>query len=159
MAELTARDMSRLALVHPSLVAVIVEAARTCPINFMVVEGVRSKETMWLNWGKGRTVAQCVAAGVPSVYAKPGLPKVTWLANPLNSNHRLREDGFGRAADLLPAPYDWKDPTPFAIVAAHMLKASNTLKVPIRWGKDWDRDGIAGEKGETDSPHFELWGV
>lgn len=159
MGELTARDMSRLALVHPSLVAVVVEAALTCPITFMVVEGVRSKETMWLNWGKGRTVAQCRAAGVPDIYAKPAAAKVTWLANPLNSNHRLREDGFGRAVDLLPAPYDWKDATSFAIVAAHMLKASNAMKVPIRWGKDWDRDGISGEKGETDGPHFELWGV
>lgn len=159
MAELTARDMSRLALVHPSLVAVVVEAARISTVPFMVVEGVRPKEKMWENWGKGRTVAQCKAAGVPEIYAKPFAAKVTWLANPLNSNHRLREDGFGRAVDLLPAPYDWKDSEPFNAVAAAMLKAASAKKVPIRWGKDWDRDGITGEKGETDSPHFELWGI
>ena len=35
-------------------------------------------------------------------------------------------------------------------------QASRELGVPIRWGADWDMDGLPREKGETDSPHFEL---
>ena len=30
------------------------------------------------------------------------------------------------------------------------------LGIKIRWGADWDMDGVARERGETDSPHFEL---
>ena len=45
--------------------------------------------------------------------------------------------------------------TPCSSISS-MMRAARELKVPIRWGADWDRDGIPREKGETDSPHFEL---
>jgi peptidoglycan L-alanyl-D-glutamate endopeptidase CwlK len=78
---------------------------------------------------------------------------VTWT---LNSNHFKQPDGFGRAVDLLPEPYDWKDPGQFDKVARAMREAAKQLGVKIRWGGDWDQDGRAREKGEDDSPHFEL---
>jgi peptidoglycan L-alanyl-D-glutamate endopeptidase CwlK len=28
--------------------------------------------------------------------------------------------------------------------------------VPLRWGADWNRNGNPRERGESDSPHFEL---
>jgi peptidoglycan L-alanyl-D-glutamate endopeptidase CwlK len=40
-----------------------------------------------------------------------------------------------------------------------MFQAAQELKTTIRWGADWDRDGKPRERGESDSPHFELWGV
>ncbi len=33
--------------------------------------------------------------------------------------------------------------------------AGDRLNVHIRWGRDWDEDGVIGEAGENDSPHFE----
>ena len=48
----------------------------------MVLEGVRSREQCMVNYGKGRTVAQCTAKGIPAKYAQPKLNKVTWLNNP-----------------------------------------------------------------------------
>jgi hypothetical protein len=104
-----------------------------------------------INYGKGRNGAQCRAVGVDSKYAQPSLPKVTWLKNPFNSKHVS-----GKAVDLLPAPYDWKDTKPFDAVAKVMKDAAAQLKVDIRWGADWDEDGKPREKGESDSPHFEL---
>ncbi len=155
---LTPRDRARLQGVHPDLVRVVMRCAKDSPVAFMVVEGLRSKQTMWEYWGKGRTAAECSAAGVPIVYAKPKLAKVTWLKNPLASNHRAHpSDGLGRAVDLLPAPYDWKNKAgEFDILAKAMLAAAKAEGVEIRWGADWDRDGIPRERGETDSPHFEL---
>lgn len=156
MAALTARDHSRLVGVDPRLVKVVNLASTKCSIAFMVVEGVRSDEQCYINFGKGRSAAELKAKGVDPKYAQPKAPKVTWLADPLNSMHRKKADGYGKAVDLLPAPYDWKDTKPFEIVALAMLAASRELGIPIRWGKDWNRNGKPGEKGETDSPHFEL---
>lgn len=154
--DLRPRDRERLQMVHPSLRAVVELAARIAPIDFMVVEGVRSDETAYRNWGKGRTAAQCRAANVPERFAQPGLAKVTWLSNPLATKHRLQRDGYGHAVDLLPAPYDWRRPEPFDQIAAAMLAAAKRLGHRIRWGADWDGDGRPRERGESDSPHFEL---
>lgn len=150
------RDEARLQGVDPRLAKVVRRCAADSGISFMVVEGVRSDEQCYINYGKGRTVAQCAAAGVAAKYAQPGLAKVTWLKNPLNSRHRKQADGFGKAVDLLPAPYDWKDPKKFDALNAAMEAAAKAEGVNIRWGADWDEDGVPRERGETDSPHWEL---
>lgn len=145
-----------LAGVHPDMVRVVERAIQITKVDFKVIEGVRSKEKCWENWGKGRSAAACASIGIPAKYAQPTAGKVTWLLNPLNSKHTVQKDGYGHAVDLLAAPYDWKDMAPFNAVAQAMLQAAKELGVHIRWGRDWDEDGKAGEKGETDGPHFEL---
>lgn len=151
------RDAQRLIGVDPDMVRVVNRCAADNPnLFFMVVEGVRSDEQCRVNYGKGRTAAQCLAAGIPGSYAAPQLAKVTWLKNPYNSRHRKQSDGFGKAVDLLPAPYDWKDPKKFTELNTAMEKAAHLEGVNIRWGADWDEDGIPRERGETDSPHWEI---
>lgn len=154
---------ARLAGVHPRLVAVVERAIQIAAVDFKVIEGVRTDEQCYVNYGKGRTAAELRVKGVPAPerYARPGERKVTWLTQPLNSMHRKKADGYGHAVDLLPAPYDWSTEAadgsnPFDTVAKAMLAAADELGVAIRWGKDWNRNGRPGEKGETDSPHFEL---
>ena len=154
--DLTPRDLQRLEGLHPDLVAIVKQAARMGAIQFMVVEGVRSTEQCYINFGKGRTAAQCVAGGCPAKYAQPRLAKVTWLGHALSSNHHAKADGLGYAVDLLPAPYDWKDPAKFDLLAKTMFAAAAILKKHIRWGADWNENGHPRERGETDSPHFEL---
>lgn len=125
--------------VHPDLVRVLERAIQISEVDFKVIEGVRTPERQRELYAQGRT--------------KPG-KVVTWT---LKSNHFKQPDGWGHAVDLLPAPYDWDNKTGvFDKVAKAMLAAAAELKIAIRWGADWDRDGIAREKGETDSPHFEL---
>ncbi len=156
---LTARDNQRLQGVHPNLVRVVRRAATlaTADNDFFVIEGVRSKEQMWVNWGRGRTVAELRAAGVPTQHARPTERKVTWLRNPLGSKHAIQTDGFGHAVDVAPLPLDWNDLRAFDRVGSLMLRAAQIESVSIRWGADWDRDGRLRERGETDSPHFELF--
>lgn len=153
---LSERDMVRLNNVHPNLKKVVLRAAEITPVDFMVVEGVRTREQCMVNWGKGRTAAQLAAWRIPASYAKPSMAKVTWLRNPFNSKHCVQDDGYGHAVDLLPAPYDWKDTRPFDQVNAAMEAAAKELGVDIRWGADWDEDGQPRERGETDSPHWEI---
>ncbi len=144
-------SLSRLEGVNPELVQVVKRAIEITPQDFMVVEGVRTKEQCYINYGKGRTWEQCTAKGVPAKYAQPELAKVTWLNNPLSSKHVT-----GKAVDLVPYPVDWNDLSKFDQMAQAMFTAAKELGVSIRWGADWDNDGNYREKGEYDSPHFEL---
>lgn len=148
---LSQRSLLRLTGVNPNLVKVVKRAIEISTVDFMVLEGVRSIEQCYINYGKGRTVAQCQAKGVPSKYAKPDEAKVTWLSHPLASKHVS-----GRAVDLVPYPVDWSDLKKFDAIAQAMFIAARELGVVIRWGADWDADGKPREKGEYDSPHFEI---
>ena len=144
-------SLGRLEGVNPDLVKVVKRAIEITQQDFLVVEGVRSKEQCYINYGKGRTAAQCIAKDVPASYAQPKLAKVTWLTNPLSSKHVS-----GKAVDLVPYPVDWNDVSKFDQIAKAMFAAAKVLGVSIRWGADWDNDGNYREKGEYDSPHFEI---
>lgn len=137
-ANLTPRDLTRLAGVHPNLVKVVFRAAAISKQPFMVLEGVRTPARQAELYAQGRT--------------KPGAI-VTWTKT---SNHFRKADGFGHAVDLCPSPVDWNTLSKFEAISAAMFAASAELGIPIRWGADWDQDGKPRERGETDSPHFEL---
>ncbi len=144
-------SLKRLEGVKPQMQSVVKRALELSEVDFMVLEGVRTKENAYINYGKGRTVAELEAKGVPTKYAQPGVAKVTWLNNPLSSKHMT-----GDAVDLVPLPVDWNNLKAFDKVADAMFKAARELKVTIRWGADWNGNGKFREKGESDSPHFEL---
>ncbi len=78
---------------------------------------------------------------------KPGMI----VTNTMKSRHLT-----GHAVDLVPYPLDWNDKTKFFKIGRAMLQASAELAIPIRWGYDWDNDGVLMERGEYDGPHFEL---
>jgi peptidoglycan LD-endopeptidase CwlK len=155
---LGARSLARGVGVHPDLWRVVVRAAAMADPqdDFTVLEGVRTAEQMMINYGKGRTAAQCLAKNVPASYAQPKAAKVTWLSNPFMSNHRKRADGYSRAVDLAPYPIDWNNTARFDRLANLIFAAAKVERVDIRWGADWDHDGKPRERGESDSPHFEL---
>lgn len=138
--KLSDASRAKLAGVHPDLVRVVLRAIEITPVDFKVIEGVRTPERQKQLYAQGRTA--------------PG-KIVTWT---LKSNHFVNpKTGRGHAVDLLVAPYDWKEGPQWKQMADAMLKASKELRIPIRWGRDWNMNGKPGEKGETDSPHFELW--
>ncbi len=156
MATLSARDLERLKPAHPSFTPVLVRAAEICPFPFFVAETLRGREQCMINYGKGRTGAQCAAKGIPVTYAQPKLSKVTWLVNPFSSKHCRQKDGFSHAMDLYKFPFNPNQSREDTkILAEAVLQAAKELGVPLRWGKDWNRNGRYEEKGETDGPHFE----
>jgi peptidoglycan LD-endopeptidase CwlK len=132
------RSRNNLIGVHPKLVRVVERAIQLTKQDFMVIEGVRTPARQRELYAQGRT--------------KPG-PKVTWT---MTSNHFVKADGHGHAVDICPWPVDWSDTKKFDAIAKAMFAASEELGIPIRWGADWDRDGKPRERGESDSPHFEL---
>ena len=137
----SALSRSRLKGVHPDLIRVVDRALMLSSVDFMVIEGVRTPERQRALYAQGRT--------------KPGRI-VTWT---LRSRHLVQADGFGHAVDLAPYPLDWEGPVRFPkfdAIARAMFAAADDLGVAIRWGADWDRDGKSRERGESDSPHWEL---
>lgn len=136
---LSARSLARLDGVHPDLKRVVQRAILKSVQDFAVIEGVRTPERQKQLYSQGRS--------------SPG-PRVTWT---LISRHFVDPaTGYGHAVDLCPFPVDWSDTKKFDRIADAMFSAARDLGVPIRWGADWDRDGKPRERGESDSPHFEL---
>ena len=148
---LSQKSLDRLSGVDERLQRVVKRAIQLTKQDFMVLEGVRTRQQCMTNYGKGRTIAQCVAKGVPAQYANPRAAKVTWLNDPFASKHVS-----GKAVDLVPYPVDWNDLKKFDAIAQAMLQAAKELGISIRWGADWDGDGKPRERGESDSPHFEI---
>ena len=148
---LSQKSLDKMNGVDERLQRVVKRAIQLTKQDFMVLEGVRTKEQCMINYGKGRTAAQCVAKGVPAQYANPSAAKVTWLNDPFASKHVS-----GKAVDLVPYPVDWNDLKKFDAIAQAMLQAAKELGVPVRWGADWNSNGKPRERGESDSPHFEI---
>lgn len=143
MYKLSKRSLTNLQGVNTNLVKVVQRAIEIAKQDFMVTEGLRSREQCCINYGKGRTAQQCTQKGVPAKYAQPNIGKVTWLNNPFASKHSQ-----GRAVDLVPYPVDWNDLAKFRLIAEAMKQAAKELNVSINWGGDWQKT--------KDYPHFEV---
>lgn len=137
------RSEANLLGMHHELVNVVRLALIISNVDFAVIEGLRTKDRQRELYAKGRTTTG---------------PIVTWT---MNSKHI-----DGMAVDLLPVNpatgnvdgSSWNYKEGFQEISEAMFAAADRLDVKIRWGADWNMNGKPGEKGETDSPHFELIG-
>ena len=101
------RSTKNLVGVNADLVKVVKRALELSPVDFAVIEGLRTKERQ----------AELMKQG---------------FTRTLNSRHII-----GEAVDIVPLPVDWKNPKPFALVAEAMKKAADELGVKITWGGSW----------------------
>jgi peptidoglycan L-alanyl-D-glutamate endopeptidase CwlK len=147
------RSLERLQQVHHPLVCVVLRAIQISGQDFSVLEGVRTDARQRELYGQGRSAKELASKGVDPALARPLMNKVTWT---LKSNHFVQADGSGHAVDLVPYPIDWDTLSKFDAIADAMFQAADELDVALRWGADWDQDGKRRERGESDSPHFEL---
>ncbi len=108
---LSQRSLDRLKGVHPDLVKVVKRAIELSEYDFMVVEGLRTKETQ-------------------AEYVKKGVSQT------MNSRHII-----GQAVDLAPlenGAIDWSNKKgQFDAVAKAMLQSAKELSVKITWGGTW----------------------
>lgn len=113
---------------HPMLQAVVDDVIKS--VDFMILDATRGKVEQERAFHLGRSKAHFGDSAhnyVPAV-----------------------------AMDLFPAPYDWRNVEAFRHLAQEVLFAGQRLKVPLRWGGDWDMDGKPNTTGLIDLPHFEL---
>ena len=60
------------------------------------------------------------------------------------------------AVDVVPCPIDWHDYNRFYHFSGIVRGIASSLKIPIRWGGDWDSDNNFKDQTFHDLPHFEL---
>lgn len=136
---LSPRSYERLQGVHPKLVQTVELAILLTEVDFLVVEGLRTieKQKEYFDKGASRT---------------------------MNSKHLFQQStGFGHAVDLAPlrlGKIDWKWLDGFREIKRSMFSAAGLVGVVLRWGNDWNMNGIEvhQDPDETfaDWPHFEL---
>lgn len=137
----------RLAGVHPKLAACVRLAATLSKQPFEVVEGVRSPARQAALYAQGRTA--------------PG-DIVTWVKV---SNHEPKADGFGHAVDLAALDtkaaggINWNDAADYGSIKDAMFAAAKIVGITLRWGADWNMNGVPREHGETDQDHFEIHSI
>lgn len=114
MFKLTPSDLAKLKGVHPDLVKVIMEAAKTAKTPFKVLEGMRTAAKQQEYFKKGTSMLD-------------GVKK--------KSNHQL-----GKAVDIVPlvngkvVTRSW---APFYPMADNVKAAAKKLGVKVTWGGDW----------------------
>ena len=137
--------LQRIATLHPKIRQKVLDAYIHIN-NRLLGKGVRLRFTHTTRTNQEQDELYAQGRTVPGDI-------VTWT---LNSRHLPASDGFGKAVDLVPYPINWNETRKFDDIAKAMIQASKELNIEIRWGADWDMDGIPRERDEIDSPHFEL---
>ena len=129
------RSEENLQGVHPELVKLMTLAIRNSPIDFTVVEGVRTVERQQALYAQGRT--------------KPG-PIVTQVDGVTKrSNHQPKTDGYGYAVDIYPfvnGQVQVNDVQGLKRISEHIKAVARLNLIQIEWGGDW---------AMRDYPHFE----
>ena len=131
------RSKERLATVHPALALVCNEALGIVPFDLTVLCGRRGREDQEKAVREGRS-------------------KVHWP----HGKHNVRNEGdLARAVDIAPYPIDWSDTARFVYLAGVMDAVARAHNVRLRWGGNWDGDGVLlKDQRFDDLPHFELRG-
>lgn len=98
----------------PTLRLLLMEAIKDSPIDFTIIETVRTLEKQKEYYNKGTTKT-------------------------LKSRHipNVNKSGFAEAVDISPYPINWADLSRFRKLSEHILKKAEQLNIPITWGGNW----------------------
>ena len=143
MYTLSETSLKMLKGVHPNLVNFMAELIKISPWNFKITAGVRTAEEQNRLYQKGRTA--------------PGAKVTNVDGYKLKSNHQVKYDGLGYAADIgviADGEYKgtWKDFHYYQDIYNTAKKAGLLEKYGIEWGGNcW--------KSFKDAPHWQIKGA
>ena len=78
------RRLAELGGVHPDLVRVIKRAITITAQDFMVVQGTRTKEEMWANYGQGPNEGSMRGQGAQAIFGLLSTPKASETPRPIS---------------------------------------------------------------------------
>lgn len=137
MANFSKRSLSALSGVHPDLVRLMHAAIENPPVDFTVVEGVRTQARQKELYAQGRTKPGNIVTYSDGVKSK--------------SNHQVKADNYGHAVDIYPyynGSVQVNDNKSLEKLAIHIKALAKCMGIKIVWGGDW--------KKPYDPPHFQL---
>lgn len=126
------KSLDNLLAVDLRMVRLMSRAIVYSPIDFAIVEGVRSTRRQQELYAQGRTAKGMKVTNVDGVKVR--------------SKHQL-----GLAVDICPyidGKLAWDNLEAFVTIAGHIKETAGIMGIEISWGGDW--------KGSWDKPHFEL---
>ena len=128
MAKFSKRSLSARKELHPKLQLVVDEAIKT--VDFVILDAQRGRAEQ----------------------------ERAFKAKFSKAHFGLSAHNFSPAIafDLCPYPIDFDNVTKFRAIAKAVLAAAKKLKIPLRWGGDWDMDGEWSDERFLDWGHFEL---
>ncbi len=99
---------------HPFLKLLMEKAIETSPLDFTIIETVRTKEQQIIN----------VKKGVSKTMKSRHIPATT-------------KSGYSEAVDIAPYPIDWNNVERFKQLSSHIKKTADLMGIKIEWGGDW----------------------
>lgn len=137
MPKFSKRSLDALQGVHPNLILVMMDAICNSPVDFTIIEGVRTTVRQQELYAHGRTKSGSIVTYADGVKNK--------------SNHQPKADGYGHAVDIYPyhsGKVQFNDVASLKKIADHIKAVAKRMGIKITWGGDWKRP--------YDPPHFEL---
>lgn len=122
------RSENNLVGVKASLVAVVRRTLEITPVDFAVIEGLRTQERQRELFKEGKSKT-------------------------MNSKHLT-----GDAVDVMPVGADWKKPTDWLPVLNAVKQAAEEKGVKLRFGYTWTQSPNDTPAEFLDAPHIELAG-
>lgn len=138
----------RLATAHPDLIRIMEAALQLSPVDFGIAYGYRSPQKQMELYQQGRTTPGPIVTNIDGVKTK--------------SKHN---EYPSHAVDIFAfvngkASWEEKDLVflgGIIIATAKLLKQAGKITHDIRWGGNWDGDGIIiTDQNFQDLPHFEI---
>lgn len=133
----------RIVGLHPNLILLLGYALATSEIDFFISEGVRTAEEQYAHYLKGRQKDKDGKIIGIIVTQRDGYKK--------KSEHQIKEDGYGYAADIYYVGWTNKDnnndPRWLKLIQ-HIEKCAKMLNIEINCGYYWTNP--------KDNPHIEL---
>lgn len=124
---------------HPQIIEVANRALEISPYDFTIVHGWRSEE-------------------VQNALYDRGASKKRWPDSKHNTT--LFDAPASEAIDFAPwvgGKIPWNDVIIFGVIAGCFLAAAKELGYTVRWGGDWDSDGLSkGDQQFMDYGHVEI---
>lgn len=133
--KLSKTSKERLATCESDLQNLVTLALKRCPVDFGVAEGHRSIERQQKLFAEGKSKIDGVTRkGKHNEYPSQAVDLYAWVDGKANwSIHHL------------------------SVIAGVMYSCADELGIKIRWGLNWDGDGvIKDDQRFQDAPHFEL---
>jgi len=135
------RSQEVLSTLHPKLQLVMMMAIQV--VDICLIDGLRDKETQ-------------------DKYFRNDTSHVQW---PYSRHNKTldplldkSEVDVSDAVDAIPWPTQYRDKEQMILAAGVILACAALIGVELRWGGDWDRNGIINNKRDDffDCWHFEL---